>query len=64
MPTLVGLSGGIYFVAALVLGLGFLACAVLLAVRQGASDARRLLVASLLYLPTLLLFMAFDRLPL
>lgn len=64
MPTVVGLSGGIYFVAALVLGLGFLACAVLLAVRQGASDARRLLVASLLYLPTLLLFMAFDRLPL
>jgi heme O synthase-like polyprenyltransferase len=43
--------------------MGFLACAVLLAVRQRAADARRLLVASLLYLPALLLFMAFDRLP-
>jgi len=63
-PTLVGLSGGIYFIAALLLGLGFLACAILLAIRQRAVDARRLLLASLVYLPTLLLFMAFDRLPL
>jgi protoheme IX farnesyltransferase len=62
-PTVVGLSGAIYFFAALLLGMGFLACAVLLAVRQRAADARRLLVASLLYLPALLLFMAFDRLP-
>ncbi len=64
MPTVVGLTGGTYFFAALVLGLGFLACAILLAVRQRAVDARRLLVASLVYLPTLLLFMALDRLPL
>jgi protoheme IX farnesyltransferase len=64
MPTVVGLTGGLYFFVALLLGLGFLTCALLLAVRQRAVDARRLLVASLLYLPTLLLFMAFDRLPL
>jgi protoheme IX farnesyltransferase len=64
MPTVVGLTGGIYFCAALLLGLGFLVCAVLLAVRQRTVDARRLLFASLVYLPTLLLFMAFDRLPL
>jgi protoheme IX farnesyltransferase len=64
MPTVVGLTGGLYFFAALFLGLGFLACAILLAFRQRPADARRLLVASLLYLPMLLLFMAFDRLPL
>jgi protoheme IX farnesyltransferase len=63
-PTLVGLSGGVYFVAALILGLAFLGCAVALAVGQRAADARRLLLASLLYLPTLLLFMALDRSPL
>ncbi len=62
IPTLIGVSGRIYFMAALTLGLVFLGCAVALAVRQEARDARRLLFASLLYLPTLMIVMAVDRL--
>ena len=60
-PAIVGVSGSVYFIAALVLGLGFLACGVNLALRQRAADARRLLLASLVYLPALLLFMTLDR---
>jgi protoheme IX farnesyltransferase len=62
LPTLIGLSGGVYFIAALILGLGFLGCALALATWQRTADARRLLVASLVYLPLLLLVMALDRL--
>jgi protoheme IX farnesyltransferase len=62
VPTLVGVSGRVYFMTALVLGIVFLGCAVALAVRQETRDARRLLFASLLYLPTLMVIMAVDRL--
>jgi protoheme IX farnesyltransferase len=62
LPTLIGLTGPVYFLAALALGLGLLGYAVALAVWQRVSDARRLLFASLVYLPALLLFMAFDKL--
>lgn len=60
-PTLIGIAGKIYFFAALLLGLGFLAFGVSLAVSFSLPAARRLLVASLVYLPVLLLFMALDR---
>jgi protoheme IX farnesyltransferase len=64
MPTLVGMAGPIYFVAALALSLGLLVTAIPLK-RSGATvDARRLLFASLLYLPLLFAVMAFDRQPL
>jgi protoheme IX farnesyltransferase len=62
LPTLVGLAGGLYFVVALVLGLGFLWSAVGLARGGSTADARRLLVASLVYLPVLLGVMALDKL--
>jgi protoheme IX farnesyltransferase len=61
LPTLAGLAGPIYFLAALVLGVGFLWSAVGLARTRSAADARRLLFASLLYLPALLVVMALDR---
>lgn len=61
VPTLIGLAGGVYFLAALALGLGLLGCAVALALWQRAADARRLLFASLVYLPVLLIFMVFDK---
>ncbi len=64
LPTLIGLAGKVYFVAALVLSLGQLACGVWLALRGGEAGARRVLVASLVYLPVLLAVMTIDRAPL
>ncbi|MCW5891922.1 MAG: heme o synthase [bacterium] len=64
LPTFLGVVGTAYFFVALVAGLGFLWAAIGLARRGGAADARRLLVASLVYLPVLLAAMAFDKLPL
>ncbi len=63
LPTLVGMTGRIYFAAALVLGAGFLAYGLRLALAPTAAAARRLLYASLIYLPALLVVMALDRLP-
>ncbi len=62
LPTLVGLAGPLYFLVALVLGLGFLWSGLALARSGSAADARRLLVASLVYLPVLLAAMALDKL--
>ncbi len=64
MPTLVGMAGTVYFVAALLLSTGLLATAVVLRRSGTMADARRLLLASLAYLPLLLAIMAFDRHPL
>jgi protoheme IX farnesyltransferase len=62
LPTVVGLAGTAYFVVALVLGLAFLWSAVGFAQRGGSADARRLLFASLVYLPVVLAVMALDKL--
>jgi protoheme IX farnesyltransferase len=64
LPTLLGLAGAIYFVVAFVLGIGFLASGISLAMASTLNGARRLLFASLIYLPVLLLVMALDRVPL
>lgn len=64
MPTLLGLAGSTYFLTAFLLGIGFLACGVTLALAGSPACARRLLFASLLYLPILLVVMALDRVPL
>jgi len=63
MPTLVGMAGPVYFVVALVLGGGLLWAAVALKRTGSAADARRLLLASLVYLPVLLATMALDKGP-
>jgi len=63
MPTLVGLTGPVYFVVALVLGLTYLGYGVAFSVSPSLPSARQLLFASLLYLPVLLIVMAFDKLP-
>jgi heme o synthase len=63
LPTVVGFAGTAYFIVALVLGLAFLWSAVGLARGGRAADARRLLFASLVYLPVLLAVMALDKLP-
>ena len=64
MPTLVGMTGTIYFIAALVMSAGLLWTAIALRRSGSLADARRLLMASLLYLPLLLAVMAIDKMPL
>jgi len=61
MPTLVGLTGAAYFIAALVLGAVFLGYGIAFAVSRTVPAARQLLFASLLYLPVLLIVMALDK---
>jgi protoheme IX farnesyltransferase len=61
LPTLIGLAGGIYFTGALVLGAGFVVLGAQQALAPSLSRARRVLLASLLYLPVLLALLAFDK---
>jgi protoheme IX farnesyltransferase len=61
LPTLIGLAGPIYFVGALVLGTAFVVLGMRQALTPSAGSARRVLLASLLYLPVLLALLAFDK---
>lgn len=61
IPTLIGFTGAIYFFSALALGAMFLWYGVSLARSCSRDAARRLLFASLVYLPVLLAVMAFDK---
>jgi protoheme IX farnesyltransferase len=61
LPTLGGLAGGRYFAGALVLGLLLLVFGMLQALSPSTAAARRVLFASLLYLPTLLALLALDK---
>ena len=54
-------AGAGYLWGGLVLGLGFLACAAAFAWKRTVGSARRLFLASVLYLPLLLGLMVFDR---
>jgi protoheme IX farnesyltransferase len=61
LPTVIGLSGIAYFVTACALGLGLLSAGLAHANTVSPTSARRLLMASLLYLPLLLAVLAFDK---
>jgi heme o synthase len=61
LPTLIGLAGPIYFVGAFLLGAAFVVLGTRQALTPSASSARRVLFASLLYLPVLLALLAFDK---
>ena len=61
LPTLVGLAGTMYFAGALVLGLAFAALGTWQAWAPSVAGARRVLFASLLYLPALLALLAWDK---
>lgn len=58
---LLAAAGKGYLWGALVLGVGFLGCAVLFAWNRSIGAARRLFFASILYLPLVLGLMVFDR---
>lgn len=64
IPTLLGLTGPVYFFGALALGLAFLAAGVAMAISRQKREARRVLLASVTYLPLLLLLLVLDRAPL
>ena len=61
LPTVIGWTGPIYLAGALALGLAFAAVGIVQALSPSARAARRVLLASLLYLPLLLGLLAFDR---
>jgi len=63
IPTLIGFTGTTYFFCALLLGSIFLWYGISLALSCSQAAARRLLFASLVYLPVLLAVMAFDKVP-
>jgi protoheme IX farnesyltransferase len=61
LPTLIGLAGGVYFIGALLLGAVFVTLGAQQALAPSTVRARRVLLASLLYLPALLALLAFDK---
>jgi protoheme IX farnesyltransferase len=61
MPTFLGLTGLVYLASAVVLGVGFATAGALLAFRRRDSDARILLLASIIYLPLILGMMVVDK---
>ena len=60
LPTVMGMAGRVYFVGAIVLGLLFLYSALRAAFSMSRQQARRLLLASVLYLPLLFLLMVLN----
>jgi heme o synthase len=61
LPAVIGWTGAVYLAGALGVGLAFAAVGIVQALAPSARAARRVLLASLLYLPLLLGLLAFDR---
>jgi len=61
-PTVMGLAGEVYFAAALVLGLAFLALTIRFARSRTVRDARRLFFSSIIYLPLIWILMIANKL--
>ena len=61
LPTALGISGKVYLVGAVLLGLLFLYSSIRAAFSQSRQEARRLLLASVIYLPLLFTLMVIDR---
>jgi len=62
-PTLLRMTGTIYFAGALVLGLAFLWLTIRFARTRSVGDARRVFFGSIIYLPVLWILMIVDRVP-
>jgi heme o synthase len=62
LPTSLGLTGTVYLVSALLLGILFFSAGLAMAVQRDNRAAMRLFFASIAYLPLLLLMMVVDRL--
>ncbi len=62
LPSLLGLTGRLYFWGALALGLGYLGFCLAFARDRSTRRARQMMLASLLYLPAVLVLMLAERL--
>lgn len=60
-PTLIGMTTAFYFVAAMILTLGFLALTLRFGRSRSVADARRVFFASIIYLPILWILMIVGR---
>ena len=61
MPSLIGMAGAAYFACAVLMGLAFLSFGVSCATSRTRADARKLFVASIIYLPLLLAVLMVDK---
>lgn len=61
LPMVLGISGKVYFYGAIVLGLLFLYSSLRAAFSKSRQEARRLLLASVIYLPLLFILMVVNR---
>ncbi len=61
VPFVLGMAGAVYFAGALVLSAGLFVLAVMAALKPSATSARRLFLATLIYLPAILSLMAANR---
>jgi protoheme IX farnesyltransferase len=61
LPTALGISGKVYLYGAIVLGLLFLYSSLRAAFSKSRQEARRLLLASVIYLPLLFILMVLNR---
>lgn len=61
LPTQIGLAGAGYFLSAVVLGAGYLFCAVRFLRNETVATARRLIWSSLIYLPLLLAALTWNH---
>jgi protoheme IX farnesyltransferase len=61
LPSVLHLAGSFYFAGALLLGVSYLGAAVLFARQRSTPTARRLLLASILYLPAVAAALLVDR---
>jgi protoheme IX farnesyltransferase len=61
VPVFLGRAGGVYLCVAAILGLGFLVCTIGFGRNRTVGRARRVLQASLIYLPVLLAVLMWDR---
>jgi len=61
LPGRLGLAGDGYLLAAIVLGVGYLLCALRFAWNESADSARGLIYSSLVYLPSLLTALTWDH---
>jgi protoheme IX farnesyltransferase len=60
-PFLLNMAGPVYLAAAIILGAGFLFCAIQFSRQLTLARARQLFLASILYLPLLLAIMCWDK---
>jgi protoheme IX farnesyltransferase len=63
LPAVVGLAGPVYFAGALALGMVYFSCALRFWSTVSESSARRLLRASFLYLPAVLVLLLLNPMP-